>query len=216
MKLEDFNAFVHEKQNLCTSVLEKKAVEYGSETDILDSFKRPGILTGNAPDAVWLGFWSKGIISLFNHISAKEPVPDELIIDSINYLYLLYALLKTNGKPCDFKSFEGFVKDAFAHCEDVLVTKGSRYCKTGEDRLSSFKIAAEIEFTTPEDVLGSYMVKHTDSIIRLIRNGTDKNDPIWIEKIGDHINYLFLLWALENDSYQEKKPEISESEMLAL
>ena len=42
------------------------------------------------------------------------------------------------------------------------------------------------------------MSKHTVSVYDLIKaenRGEDVSLELWDEKIGDHINYLFLLWA---------------------
>jgi len=210
MKLNDFEAFVKAEQQICSDILTSKGKDYALNGDRLASFKQPCFITKKNPLEIWLGYWCKGTIALYDNISAGTKINPELIRDSINYLYLLTSLLKNKGKPVDQEQLMKDVQAQYDRCFEVLVEKAKRYCAGDDDRLGMFKRNAKIEMTTPEDVLGSYMVKHTNSIIQMVRaNESDMNK--WNEKITDHINYLFLLGALINDKEPIKTSKVSKT-----
>ena len=82
-------------------------------------------------------------------------------------------------------------------CKRVLAGKASEYATS--DRLHNFKVAAVLSGENPIKALGGMMKKHTVSVYDLIEAVNDGQDipiELWDEKIGDHINYLLLLWAL--------------------
>lgn len=79
-------------------------------------------------------------------------------------------------------------------CTDILITKAKEYAT--EDRLHNFKVAAELQMTTPINALAGMLAKHTVSIYDMCRSGQSYPQEIWDEKITDHINYLLLLKAL--------------------
>ncbi|MBQ2897989.1 MAG: hypothetical protein IJE46_06710 [Clostridia bacterium] len=81
-------------------------------------------------------------------------------------------------------------------CKEVLGVKASEYATS--DRLHNFKVAAVLQQESPIKALGGMMAKHTVSVYDLIKaenRGEDVSIELWDEKIGDHINYLLLLWA---------------------
>lgn len=83
---------------------------------------------------------------------------------------------------------------------NVLAEKAKEYAT--DDRLHNFKAAANLQRTDPVSALGGMMVKHTVSLYDLIHDqaaGAQIPLELWQEKITDHINYCFLLWALLND-----------------
>ena len=84
------------------------------------------------------------------------------------------------------------------HCKQVLTEKHHEYATT--DDFHNFRVAADIMGSTIEQALASMMCKHTVSIYDLIAatvNGQETPLETWKEKIGDHINYLLILWAYE-------------------
>lgn len=89
-------------------------------------------------------------------------------------------------------------------CRRVLVSKNTEYAR-GQDKLHNFKEAAAMEGTSPEQALRGMLLKHWQSL-RDLCNDLDKNIihpiPLWDEKIGDGLNYLFLLDALVKERYQ--------------
>jgi hypothetical protein len=90
--------------------------------------------------------------------------------------------------------FKRIVEWQVTRCLDTLIVKAAEYAT--EDRLHNFKVAAEVQGTTPRQALMGMMAKHTVSIYDM--GMSDKSFPIgmWDEKITDHINYLLLLKAL--------------------
>lgn len=94
------------------------------------------------------------------------------------------------------KEFEAALEQRIGKCKEVLGVKASEYATS--DRLHNFKVAAVLQQESPIKALGGMMAKHTVSVYDLIKaenRGEDVSIELWDEKIGDHINYLLLLWA---------------------
>lgn len=94
------------------------------------------------------------------------------------------------------KDFEAVIEQRIEKCKEVLGVKASEYATS--DRLHNFKVAAVLQHESTIKALGGMMSKHTVSVYDLIEaenNGEDIPLELWDEKIGDHINYLLLLWA---------------------
>ena len=98
----------------------------------------------------------------------------------------------------DNHDFEEYIKEALDRAMATLFAKSDAYNDPDGDRLRNFKVAAELQHTTPIKALAGMMAKHTVSVYDLI----DKSDKDiiewvdWYEKIGDSINYLLLLYTL--------------------
>lgn len=95
------------------------------------------------------------------------------------------------------REFDKVMNDFIGRCQDVLGFKGDEYGV--DDRHHNFRVAATLKGEDPVKALSGMMVKHTVSIYDMMND----YDPLkeqdmnkWMEKIGDHANYLFLLWAL--------------------
>lgn len=80
-------------------------------------------------------------------------------------------------------------------CREVLVKKAEEYA-TDVDRLHNFKAAAGFNSTTPQVALWGMLTKHLVSLSDMINSGEKYSRELWQEKIGDSLNYLFLLNAL--------------------
>lgn len=94
------------------------------------------------------------------------------------------------------KDFEDVIEKRLEKCKEVLGVKASEYATS--DRLHNFKVAAVLQHESPIKALGGMMAKHTVSVYDLIEaenRGEEVSLEMWDEKIGDHINYLLLLWA---------------------
>ena len=91
------------------------------------------------------------------------------------------------------QEFEQIFEEQVDLCRSTLVRKAQEYSPV--DRLSNFKIAATLAGVTPEQALGGMLAKHVVSIYDLIGDNS-KDLDIWNEKLGDALNYLFLLKAL--------------------
>lgn len=92
------------------------------------------------------------------------------------------------------EGFERTFEDAVQQCRSVLVVKAKEYA-SDDDRLHNFKKAAALTGGTPEQALWGFLVKHLISISDMVESGKDYPDAIWDEKVGDALNYLFLLRA---------------------
>lgn len=91
--------------------------------------------------------------------------------------------------------FEKIFEDQVAFCERMLLQKGHEYA-IDSDRMHNFKVAASFQGETPKGALGGMLAKHIVSIFDMIRSETESPMEKWEEKIGDAMNYLFLLKAL--------------------
>jgi len=86
-------------------------------------------------------------------------------------------------------------------CEATLVSKGLEYATN--DRLHNFKVAARLQHTTCRGALGGMLAKHVVSIFDLVYAGPCASQEVWQEKIGDAMNYLFLLRAIVEEELME-------------
>lgn len=103
----------------------------------------------------------------------------------------------------DYVNFANTFEYRVDLCRRVLVGKNAEYAR-GDDKLHNFKEAAFMEGESPEQALRGMLLKHWQSL-RDLCNDLDKGQfhPIvlWDEKIGDALNYLFLLNALVKERY---------------
>jgi hypothetical protein len=92
--------------------------------------------------------------------------------------------------------FDTCVESRINLCRKVLTSKGTEYADV--DRLSNFKKAAGLRGGPPESALWGMAVKHIVSINDMINDlayGIYYPTCVWDEKIGDALNYLFILRA---------------------
>lgn len=98
------------------------------------------------------------------------------------------------------ENFEKAIERMEHLTKSVLCAKAKEYAAA--DRLHNFKLAANLQRVTPEAALGGMMAKHTVSVYDMI-NGIERGETypreMWEEKIGDSINYLYLLYAVVVD-----------------
>ena len=78
---------------------------------------------------------------------------------------------------------------------NTLIRKQNEY-SLDEDRLSCFKRAAHIQQTTNAKALAGMLTKHVVSIYDMIASETAPTEAMALEKCGDAINYLVLLYAI--------------------
>lgn len=96
---------------------------------------------------------------------------------------------------------EGFIEN---HCKSVMESKGVEYSRGEDDCNSNFKRLAGELGLSPEQVNWVYLKKHLDSIAYAVKEGRffDGSEPIE-ERVGDAINYLFILASLIEERRQE-------------
>lgn len=103
-----------------------------------------------------------------------------------------------------YQEFEKCFEARVDLCRRVLVGKNQEYAR-GDDKLHNFKEAAAMESESPEQALRGMLLKHWQSL-RDLCNDLDKGQfhpiSLWDEKLGDGLNYLFLLNALVKERYQ--------------
>lgn len=105
MTTPEFNACLKDMQTHTVDVLTAKAAEYATD-DRLHNFKAAAALERTDPVSALAGMMAKHTISVYDLVydhSTGKAIPLELwsekITDSINYLYLLWALLNEKDKP---------------------------------------------------------------------------------------------------------------------
>ena len=110
MKLNEFNNLVDELLEKCKKTLKVKQNEYNLDVDRLAFFKSGKDLTGLSPERTLYMFMYKHIKSLADMVKSEKAYPDELILskieDNINYLCLLYALMKDDNLIIEDKKEE--------------------------------------------------------------------------------------------------------------
>lgn len=102
----------------------------------------------------------------------------------------------------DQEQFEKMFEKQVEACRTVLVTKAREYA-SGTDRLHNFKVAGVLTHRTPEQALWGMLAKHLVSLSDMVADTSkDLHYPaaVWDEKLGDALNYLFLLRALVYES----------------
>ena len=97
------------------------------------------------------------------------------------------------------KLFAALLEEKSAEYTDRLARKQKEYAT--EDRLHNFKVAAAFQQCTVPQALFGFLTKHLVSLSDMIRSGESYSDDIWDEKIGDSINYLFLLSLIFNPTF---------------
>lgn len=96
----EVNAVFDEQVRLCADTLKRKTKEYtGDAPDRLGAFKAAAALQHTTPQRALAGMLAKHIVSLYDMCFSKETVYpidtwDEKITDSLNYLFLLKAIVK--------------------------------------------------------------------------------------------------------------------------
>lgn len=89
----------------CFKLLDSKSAEYARGQDKLHNFKRGAQVENCTPEKVLRGFLTKHLVSVYDMIDDLEKNQvlhtkekwEEKLADSINYLLLLYGLLRDRG-----------------------------------------------------------------------------------------------------------------------
>lgn len=84
-----------------TDLLLRKNASYNPDRDVLASFRRAAAITGSTPEQALGGMLSKHVVSIYDLLEKQGPdmdripveVWDEKILDVINYMILLRAIL---------------------------------------------------------------------------------------------------------------------------
>ena len=97
MTSEVFDQHLQHMQEVTVETLRNKAKEYATDGDRLHNFKVAADVQGISPTAALAGMMAKHTVSVYDMIGTGKVYPldlwEEKIKDSINYLFLLWALL---------------------------------------------------------------------------------------------------------------------------
>lgn len=96
--------------------------------------------------------------------------------------------------------FEFVFDKRVAGCRNVLVEKAKEYA-SDKDRLHNFQAAAGLNSQSREEALWGMLTKHIVSLADMVKNPDNHARAQWDEKIGDALNYLFLLDAIREEYY---------------
>ena len=97
---KEFHRVFQEQVKECDRLLNRKAKEYtGDNQDRLSAFKTAAVIQGSTPQRALAGMMAKHIISIYDMCFAQEAsfeteVWNEKITDTLNYLFLLKAIVK--------------------------------------------------------------------------------------------------------------------------
>ena len=100
MTQAEFNLILEKQMEKCEVILGKKTKEYtGDNPDRLSAFKIAASMQGCKPERALAGMMAKHIVSLYDMCYADRETFDmttwdEKITDSLNYLFLLKAIVE--------------------------------------------------------------------------------------------------------------------------
>ena len=111
-------------------------------------------------------------------------------------------------------------KQFFQECLDVMSTKGREYAGDQEDdKFANFKRVAKLQGIPVTSAWFTYFIKHFDSLASFVRKRNQGVSIIEIEmglsepisgRIGDMINYLFILNGIIDEEREAEKNKIKE------
>lgn len=97
MRAEEFNKVFRETVDRSAAVLMRKASEYADDVDRLRNFKQAAHLQDESPIEALSGMMAKHTVSIYDMMKSggrfTQDQWDEKILDHINYLILLRALV---------------------------------------------------------------------------------------------------------------------------
>jgi hypothetical protein len=103
----------------------------------------------------------------------------------------------------DNARFQEVLDDQMDKNRTVLSGKALEYA-SDIDRLSNFKKAAHLNGETQVQALWGMLSKHLVSLSDMVETGNEYPMAVWEEKIGDALNYLYLLKAVVVEEEDEK------------
>lgn len=106
------------------------------------------------------------------------------------------AQVKPETKPEPANPVAAAQAELVNHCLNLLDSKKADYATA--DYFHTFRAAAELQEITPLQALGGMAAKHVASVFKLFNEhaeGREISREMWMEKLGDVINYLMIAWA---------------------
>lgn len=87
------------------------------------------------------------------------------------------------------------VEERLESCRSLLESKGRDYSDHDRDRLSNFKVVAQLLNTTPQVVWAVYFLKHVIALTKHAQSGELASEPVE-GRVDDVVNYALLYAAL--------------------
>lgn len=97
--------------------------------------------------------------------------------------------------------FQNHLEKQILRCRKTLNKKAEHYA-TNLDRMSNFKQVAGLNMTMPEKAAWDMASKHLASIATMVETPELFKKAQWREKIGDSLNYLFLISAMVEERFE--------------
>jgi len=101
MRAQDFYDSIEDLMDVCMEIMKSKGLAYSGKNDSFANFKRVAKNLCMSQYYVWYVYFSKHLDSLASWIrgeySDSEPI-ESRIKDLINYLFLLYGMIKETEK----------------------------------------------------------------------------------------------------------------------
>ena len=101
------------------------------------------------------------------------------------------------------ENFKKLLEELDGNASETLAEKNARY-SSSEDALHNFKSGAEIMGGTPAQACWGYLTKHLTALRDMIQRDDFSNRDDFLEKVQDSMNYLRFIWALGNESLENK------------
>jgi hypothetical protein len=102
MTVEEFDKFIKEEiLPDCQAIMSSKGISYSGLEDKLGNFKRLSVLTNTESEKVLFIYFTKHFDALSSYIRGEYKDSESIrgrILDIINYMLLLAALLKEQNK----------------------------------------------------------------------------------------------------------------------
>lgn len=115
MTSEVFNKHLQHMQKVSVDTLMQKAAEYATDGDRLHNFKVAAAVQGISSKEALGGMMAKHTVSVYDMIGTGAVYPMELweekIKDSINYLFLLWALVNEEDEERRDKMVCGIARE---------------------------------------------------------------------------------------------------------
>ncbi len=106
--------------------------------------------------------------------------------------------------------FEKIVQARISECTETMFCKNKEY-SAGQERLHNFYAAARMNGKTPEQALWGMVTKHLVSVMDMVADtefGIVQSRERIGEKLGDVINYMYLLEGLFEDRRAQQAGQV--------
>lgn len=100
--------------------------------------------------------------------------------------------------------FAELIKELDGDSAETLINKNRMY-SSEDDALHNFNDGAEIFGGTTADACWGYLTKHLVALRDMVKRNDFSNREDFKEKCQDSINYIRILWAIGNETEEERK-----------